>query len=84
VLLLIGSIEVSRKLSRGDFGDAQSCTEPTASTSDPRGGSYAGAPAARGVIQLREVRQSDGKQETVWVIRRETNTIQLDSTRESQ
>ena len=42
------------------------------------GGSFAGEPIARGMIQMREVRRGNGHTETIWSIKQVTNEVKLE------
>lgn len=66
------------KLNHDDFGNSRSLHKAKGQYFGSLGGSYAGTPDAKAVIQFREI-DRDGKQsESAWVIRRELDSIHLE------
>lgn len=60
-----------------DFGGARSLHNANGRNFGSLGGSFAGAPTARAVIQIRELNRDFKYNETLWIVRQELDPIQL-------
>jgi len=69
------------RLETTDFGNSRSLHSASGRYFGSLGGSHEGSPIAKGVIQFREIDRNSKVQESAWVIRRETNSINLENRR---
>jgi len=67
------------RLEPDNFGNSRSLHGSNGLYFGSLGSSYEGAPPAKGVIQFREIDRDGKVPESAWVIRRETNSIQLEN-----